>query len=387
MGIERLGRGFVFWPVGNGDSTTIILDEHTVLQIDLNQVDEEDEQNPRVSIVDELIEVLDTGDGEVPLLAAFALTHPDQDHCRGFPDLLERVEIGELWFTPRIFREYGQDLCDDAAAFRDEAFRRVRATIDGDGRVDVGDRVRLVGYDELLKEDEFAGFPRDMLTVPGNEITEVDGTDRSDLFRAFVHAPFKDDSAAEDRNATSLGLQVTLQDGGCTIRTMLLGDLPAATIKRIFCEATDDPANLAWDAYLAPHHCSKTSLYVRDADTGASQLDRELLSALEDNAEPGAYIIASSNPFRDRDKDGDDPPHLLAREAYESIIDAGHFLATSEHGEGPMPEPIRMVVEDGRCGYQGSRGEGAGTAAVMGAVAGARGSRRPPAEPQGFGSQ
>ena len=53
--------------------------------------------------------------------------------------------------------------------------------------------MRIFGYSELLKDDKFKNFPDDRLTVPGNELTTIDEKNVSGEFRAFVHAPFKDD--------------------------------------------------------------------------------------------------------------------------------------------------------------------------------------------------
>ena len=106
MAFELPARGLVFWPVGNGDSTTILVDSETSLQIDLNHLEKSDDNDDAGwAVVDELVESLPKVNGR-PYLSAFALTHPDQDHCRGFVRLLDEVDIGELWFTPRIFREY-----------------------------------------------------------------------------------------------------------------------------------------------------------------------------------------------------------------------------------------------------------------------------------------
>ena len=164
-------RGLVFWPVANGDSTTVVIDSKTHLQVDLNHLEKSDEDDdPTWSIVDELVERLPKKDGR-PYLSAFALTHPDQDHCRGFGKLLDTVDIGELWFTPRVFREYKKDLCDDAKAFKKEAERRVKKTIDAKGDPGEGQRVRIFGYSELLNENKFKNFPDALLTVPGNELT------------------------------------------------------------------------------------------------------------------------------------------------------------------------------------------------------------------------
>ena len=150
MSLKLPTRGVIFWPVANGDSTTVVIDSKTHLQVDLNHLEKsEDNEDPTWSIVDELVKRLPKKD-ERPYLAAFAPTHPDQDHCRGFAKLLDEVDIGELWFTPRVFREYKKDLCDDAEAFKNEAERRVKKTIDAKGDPGGGHRVQIFGYSELL---------------------------------------------------------------------------------------------------------------------------------------------------------------------------------------------------------------------------------------------
>ena len=94
-----------------------------------------------------------------------------------------------------------------------------------------------------------------MLTIPGNEVTEIDGEELSSAFRAFVHAPFKDDAEAE-RNDTSIALQITLKTADASCRALLFGDLSNPTVNRIF--SRSDEADLEWNVLLAPHHCSKT---------------------------------------------------------------------------------------------------------------------------------
>ena len=81
-------------------------------------------------IIDHLVELLPKRNKE-PYLAAFVLTHPDQDHIQGFAELLKRVQIGELWHTPKVFRDQSdqETICDDAKAFRKEADRRRKAIL------------------------------------------------------------------------------------------------------------------------------------------------------------------------------------------------------------------------------------------------------------------
>jgi len=58
-------RGVVFWPVGTGDSTTVIIDDEVVLQVDLHDMAKaDDDENPEVPVVDRLVEALPLGDGE-----------------------------------------------------------------------------------------------------------------------------------------------------------------------------------------------------------------------------------------------------------------------------------------------------------------------------------
>lgn len=128
------------------------------------------------------------------------------------------------------------------------------------GTVGSGERIRIIGYHDVLKEhsDIYEDLPEGAVTVPGSTFTAIDGEDKSKVFEAFVHAPFKEDAEGE-RNDTSFALRVTLIDGDATARAMLLGDLSYPTLKRIFDRSKDE--DLEWNVFLAPHHCSKSAMY------------------------------------------------------------------------------------------------------------------------------
>ena len=117
MTVELPTRGFVFWPVGCGDSTTIKVNDNVVMQVDIQHHESaEDDDEQYHPVVDTLVdEVLPEVEGE-KYLAVFALTHPDKDHCKGFAELLDRCKLGELWFSPRMLREYDTEegLSEDA---------------------------------------------------------------------------------------------------------------------------------------------------------------------------------------------------------------------------------------------------------------------------------
>ncbi|GAA3289148.1 hypothetical protein GCM10020295_00310 [Streptomyces cinereospinus] len=77
----------MFWPVGTGDSTTIVLGGDLVVQVDLRDMKAADEDDAVVAaVIDRLEETLPQPDGKTPYLAVFALTHADKDHCCGFGD-------------------------------------------------------------------------------------------------------------------------------------------------------------------------------------------------------------------------------------------------------------------------------------------------------------
>jgi beta-lactamase superfamily II metal-dependent hydrolase len=340
-------RGVVFWPVGTGDSSTIIVDDNIVVQVDLHDMAKaDDDDEPAVAVVDRLAETLPkTGPDGMPYLAVFVLTHADQDHCRGFADLLSQVAIGEIWATPRLWREYDasdEAICESAQAFHEEVLRRVEETKAclADGKEPPsGDRVRVIGYDTDKEDFSYHDLPDEYLSHPGDAISTLDGVDCAGRFEAFLHAPFKDD-CAKARNETSVAMQVTLTDGTGTGQFLLFGDLAYDTIIKIFQYSNDHgrPERLDWDVLLAPHHCSKHVMY--DGD----DLKQDVMDALEASANAGARVVSSSYPFREKDEPGNNPPHLKARDRYNEITDEP-LVCTMEHGSVDAPSAVVFEVD------------------------------------------
>jgi beta-lactamase superfamily II metal-dependent hydrolase len=343
-------QGIVFWPVGTGDSTTIVVDDTHVVQVDIHDMVKAGDDDAIVAaVVDRLVDVLPKGSDGNPYLSLFVLTHADKDHCLGFADLLDRVTIGELWASPRLWREYeeeGLELCADAKAFHEEAERRVTATrraVAKGNEPGSGDRIRIIGYDTNQPDYPYADLPPEYLSRPGDAITMVDGEDQVGSFEAFVHAPFKDDCAAA-RNDTSLALQITLtNDSGEQGQALLLGDLAHDTIMKIFdySESHNRSERVAWHILLAPHHCSKKVMYV--SENGRDVLKRDVLDAFEKHAFETATIVVSSAAFPYSNKPGDNPPHVQARNRYEEIVET--VLCTGEDPTEDAPQPIVFGVE------------------------------------------
>lgn len=381
------GPSFIFWPVGTGDSTTIVISETEVMQVDLNdKLMADEEGNEHIPIVDELVTKLPEVNGR-PYLSCFVLTHPDLDHCRGFADLLQRVDIGELWHTPRIFREFEDtnDLSPDAQVFRGEAHRRAERSIEAGGDPGTGDRVRIIGYASELFEygKRYFGFPDDQFhTRPGNPIHMVDGKNVSDRFEAFIHAPFKQ-SLADSRNETSLAMQVTIGPDS-PMRGLFLGDLSYPSIMQVFEETHrhENDDKLQWNVLLAPHHCSKKVMY-EDGVLRQDVMDEFAACQLEPS-----FIVSSSNEFKHRNESGDNPPHRVARNRYEDIVN-NEFVCT---GEVSTPENVRPIIFSSTAWGIVTGGEGYEMSdmaenTLMAAIAAAEGTDSPPATKAGFGSE
>lgn len=326
--------GLIFWPVGTGDSTTVIVDKKRWVQIDLHHlVAAEDDDDDRVPVVDRLLELAPKLTGK-PYIAAFAATHLDEDHIKGFANLLKKATIGELWFSPRVLHsnEDNKDLCADAKVFVKEAQRRINRIADGK-TAGSGHRILIIGEDDLLSESPYSELPAECFTAPGEFFTTLDGEDLSETFQVFVHSPKKGDGD-DDRNDLSLGMQIMISDGDTRGTFLTLGDLAYPDVKAIF--KRGKYGELLWSVFQAPHHCSRKVMYWQDTDDDEEKRKKDVLDLIEDHAdEDGAWIVASCDSIPSSDKPGDNPPHKAAATAYKAIVDSGNFLVTGDNAPDP----------------------------------------------------
>jgi hypothetical protein len=154
--------------------------------------------------------------------------------------------------------------------------------------------VRLIGWDDLLDEEHYQGFPLEFFSVPGHVVESLDGDDLTGEFRAFIHGPFKQGSDEDvgDRNDTSLAMQVVLGDDPSAGGVLLFGDHKYPVMRKIF-DVTKEhgkEANLRWQVLLAPHHCQSVMYQTRTAEV----LKEDILDDLR-----GVSIgAATSSPAR-----------------------------------------------------------------------------------------
>jgi hypothetical protein len=374
--VEFPDKGYVFWAVGNGDSTTVVVDSETIIQLDLNHCSEAGEDPTRLPIIDDLVANLPDRAGK-NYLAVFGLSHGDEDHCRGFKRLHEdeNVLIGDLWFGPRILTAR-DELCDDAKAFKAEAERRIE--VNRKGKADSGDRIRIIGDADTLAE--YADLSDECFTRPGEWFSAIDGVDREGEFHAFVHAPLKEDAEREE-NATSIAMKITVYDGEAAARAIVFGDLHNPTLKRVFDEGDVD--SLEWNIFLAPHHCSDSIMFVEPEGGGDRLLDKEIMEQFERAGTSPTFIVSSSTAFPSANKDGDNPPHIRARQEYEKI--AERFEVTGEWPNAEKPEAMVFEFVDGQLTLREPSGEKTAVA-IAAATAGARGDQQTPTQRHGYGA-
>jgi hypothetical protein len=341
-----------FFPVGNADTSLITLTDGTRIVIDLNvTVDSKDDDGEVYDVHAHLLRDSARDKADNPHIDAFILSHPDQDHLRGFTttffagapggysskDRKEgRIIVDELWFAPRIFCAHEKKLCQDAKDFRREAKRRMELWRKNSPERNLpGNRIRIIGFTD---SDELDGLD-DIVTVPGHTIDTVNDSKKKD-FQFFVHGPFKDDTDEEDgeRNHTSVVLQARFSvddvDDACLV--ILGGDAGCPVWERIY-ERSDDE-NLAWDLLLAPHHCSWT--FFSEGPSEDNEPSETVLKFLDMKRE-GALVIASSKPIVD---DDDNPPHFVAAERYRECVGKSKLLCTADNKKDGVAVPIVMSM-------------------------------------------
>ncbi|HWB12782.1 MAG TPA: hypothetical protein VFE62_08025 [Gemmataceae bacterium] len=384
-------KAVIFWPVGTGDSTTLVLRPgELVMQIDLRHLEKADDPDePEWPILDHLVRVLPKRNGK-PYLALFVLTHPDKDHIQGFAELLKKVHIGEIWHTPRIFRDQSDEeaLCEDAKAFRKEAHRRRDAILDNPGNIRSGDRVRVIGHDDILDEDDYKDLPDSCKSRPAEKVRMVDGVHLPKEFCAFIHAPFKDDQA-KDKNNTSLSLNIAIWEGDKYGQFFFFGDREFPTIKRIFTtteEHSDNVAYLYWDVILCAHHCSKAVMHWKEEEDSKEVFKPEIMTFFENYSRNGEGYIVSSSHSDFTDGEGDNPPHKRARNRYEKIVKAGHFICAHEYPDKKSPTPLVFTIGTAGFDFDDKRTKTPGPAGLGAAVTAARGGTQPPSGQVTFGA-
>lgn len=383
-----------FFPVDNGDMTLVKLGDAsgTTLLIDVNiRLDADDPENDDVrDVAKDLRERLRKDADGRPYVDAFLLSHPDQDHCRGlerhfhlgplgdYPDddkddQDKKIVIRELWSSPIVFRRASKNhtLCDDAKAFNTEARRRVAENRKKNFAVEDGDRIKVLGEDVDGKTDDLGPICHKV-----NSIFRTIRGSSSVYFSAQLLGPFEpqDDEDKEEllvKNQSSVIINFTLAADANTpngAKFLSGGDAEVYIWREQWARHKHEPQVLEYDLLQAPHHCSWHSL---SEDSWSEKhrevkVDADARKALS-QVKQGAYIVASSKPILDDDKD---PPCIRAKEEYEDILSSvkGTFYCTGEHPKKSAVEPLEFTVGPWGLTPPAKKEGGAKAAGIIGAA-------------------
>ncbi len=344
----------IYYPVGNGDTSLIRLEDKTTIIIDCNLTKDscDNDIKARYNVHKSLLAELGRDANDRPFTDAFVNTHPDQDHLRGFDETFhlgdpddykieedeeEKIIIGELWFSRRIFSNYEDSLSSDAEAFFEEAKRRIEIYRSGSSSRDLpGNRIRVIGYGE----SELTSGLGAITTAPGNYISSINGSSKEN-FKFFVHAPFKKDvdSGIVERNNTSVVLQAIFKVNKTERAGLALfgGDAKWDIWEKILDKS--DVETLEWDLFLAPHHCSWS--FFNEVPYSKGDLPSKSSLDVVNKRRVGAIVIASSKEIKD---DDDNPPHYVAAESYKELVGRDYFICTAENPSIDQPEPIVFSI-------------------------------------------
>lgn len=349
-----------FYPVCNGDTILITLKDKTNILFDSNlrEVGDDADGNKIYDVKKDLLESLKKENNNYHL-DLFVLTHPDQDHCRGFkkhyyqgdPDnygdsnrKADEIIIDEMWVTSMLFNSANND---DAKAFKKEAERRRKLWDDDDKNKDKpGNKIRMIGYDG---DKRFENVPS---STPGETQNIINGSTKSD-FEFFIHSPFKANlvtaTAEEDANFSSIVVQARFKANASDINfcTYVLfgGDVDHNIWAKIWEVSTkkNNADKLEWDLFLAPHHCSWTYFNNVPYDyNDENKIPKNIsLKILDKRIEKGK-IISSCKKIKNNN---DNPPHYKAKEEYQNHLDKKEdFIELAKEPKESEPKPVVFKV-------------------------------------------
>lgn len=354
----------VFYPVGNGDTCQVILAGGRRILFDFCHLRAaEDDADPRIDLKKQLKEELDAANRDD--LDVVAFTHADTDHISGSTEFFDlrhaakyqgkgRIKINELWVPAALLiDEVKRDqLSNEFAILRREARHRV---LEGKGIKVFSKPKRLM--DEWLRQAlKDRGEPetaRDYLFVDAG--TLVDGFSlAADGAEFFCHSPFIKhcDEGDDLRNEAALIFNVRLRADGADYDFLQIGDSTWEVLEDIvsITKSHKNEDRLKWNLLNIPHHCSYLALSDQkgDKETEPKPLVKELLL----HGKKDAYLVSSSDSIPDSKDmyEADQPPHIQAKNAYETYrkkVQGRRVVVTMEEPNAPKPEPLTFEVTVG----------------------------------------
>lgn len=350
----------VFYPVGNGDTSQVVLSAGRRVLFDFcHRKKADNEETPEIDLKKRLKDELDAAERDYFDVVAF--THADADHIQGSTEFFElqhaakyqsdeRIKIEQLWVPAAMVLESAANdkQSEEFVILRQEARHRL---LEGKDILVFSKPQALMDWlVPKLKERGEAASARDHLFVDAG--TLVPGFSlAADGAEFFCHSPFIEHCEDGDiiRNSAALVFNVRLQAGAETFDYLEIGDAHWEDLEEIvrITKHHKNDDRLAWDLINIPHHCSYLSLSDEkgEKETEPKPRVKELLRA----GKRDAYIVSCSKPVIDvkESYNQTQPPHIQARKAYERYlkeVGGRKFLVTMEEPNATKPEPLVFDV-------------------------------------------
>lgn len=353
----------IFYPVGNGDTSQIILNNGRRILMDYrHQQKGEDPSSPVIDLKARLKKELQ--DAKQDYFDVVAFTHADDDHISGSTEFFElqhakryqgggRIKIRELWVPAAMLLETADNAhqSEEFVILRQEARHRL---LEGKDILVFSKPSSLMDWlTPKLKERGESETARDHLFIDAGTITPSFSLGQ-DGIEFFCHSPFIKHCDEGDiiRNSASLIFNIRFDADGNRYDYLAIGDAEWCDLEEIvsITRYHDNSDRLVWDLFNIPHHCSYKALSDEkgERETEPKPLVKELLEM----GNSDAYEVSSSRPIVNS-KEGREqiqPPHIQARKAYERYlksINGRKFLVTMEEPNANSPEPLIFEITSG----------------------------------------
>lgn len=352
-----------FYPVGKGDTCQVVLANGRRVLFDFcHRKKAEDKSDPRIDLKKRLTDELK--DAKRDDFDVVCFSHNDDDHIANSTEFfyLEhsstyqgegRFKIKELWVPAAMLLESVtmDQKSKEFAVWRAEARHRL---VEGKGiRVFSRPQELADWLTDRLKDRKLPANARDHLFVDAGQL--VGGfTLAGDGAEFFCHSPFIKhcDGDATISNEAAIILNVRLQADGKQYDFLQVGDSTWDVLEDIVSKSKKhkNEDRLQWNLYNVPHHCSYRAL---SDEKGKKETEpKPLVKELLEKGKPDAYLVSCSDPIPDSKDmyDKDQPPHIQARNAYETYrkkVNGRSFLVTMEEPNASKPEPLVFEVSGG----------------------------------------
>lgn len=347
----------IFYPVGNGDTSQIILENGKRFLFDFRHLKKtEDGEGPEINLKDRLKDELEKVKKKSFDVVAFS--HSDADHIENSTEIFElrhadkyqgkdRIKIDELWVPAAMIIETAssEEQSSEFVIWRKEARHRLKE----------GKGIRVFSKPEKLKDwleenDLTVDSRRHLITDAGNVTPGF--TLASDGVEFFCHSPFIKhvDDGDVLRNEAALVFSIRFLAGTNTFDYLYVGDSKCEVLEEIvkITKSRKREDRLKWDLFNIPHHCSYKAL--NDEKGAKETIPKPLVKDLLLYGKESAYVLCSSNPIDDS-KEAEEqkqPPHIQAQKCYQRYLKAvngAKFLVTMEEPNKDKPEPIIFTID------------------------------------------